>query len=124
MYARDRIANLVLLVAAVALWAALAWLFVMRSPVGDSGVQLAGALLLGGALAATLAPVLWLAGFARRRRIAHRGDWLRAARRALLCGLVATLLVVLRELGTLNPPIAAFVIAMALLVELSLTLRR
>ncbi|MEA2621763.1 MAG: hypothetical protein QOH61_673 [Chloroflexota bacterium] len=124
MYPRDRIANLGLILGAVAAWAAVAWLFTTRSPIGNSGVQLAGALLLGAALALTLCPIFWLIAFARRRRIAHRGDWLRAARRAVLCGLVVVLLLVLRAFDTLSLPIAAFVVAMAGLIELSLTLRR
>ena len=124
VYARDRLANLTLIVAAVGAWAAVGWLFTTQSPVGDSSVQMAGAILLGAAVGATLWPVFWLVAFARRRRIAHRGDWLRAGRRALLCALVVALLVVLRALDAFSLPIAAFVIAMACLVELSLTLRR
>lgn len=124
VYARDRVANLTLIVAAVGAWATVAWLFTTESPVGDSSVQMAGAMLLGTAVGATLWPLFWLVAFARRRRIAHRGDWLRAGRRALLCALVVALLIVLRALDAFSLPIAAFVIAMAGLVELSLTLRR
>lgn len=124
VYARDRVANLILIVAAVGAWAAVAWLFTTESPVGDSSVQMAGAILLGLAVGATLWPVFWLVGFAQRRRIAHQGDWLRAGRRALLCALVVALLVVLRALDAFSLPIAGFVIVMAGLVELSLTLRR
>jgi len=62
--------------------------------------------------------------FARRRRIAHRGDWIRAARRALIVGFVVVLLVVIRAFGAFSLPLAAFVVAMALFVELSLTFRR
>jgi hypothetical protein len=124
VYARDRIANLTLMAAAVAAWAAVGWLFTNRSPVGDSGVQMVGAILLGAATAATLWPLFWLGGFARRRRIAHRGDWWRAGRRGVLVGLVVTLLVVLRALDAFSLPLAAFVVAMACLIELSLTLRR
>lgn len=124
VYARDRIANLMLIAAAVAAWAAVAWLFTTRSPVGDSGVQMSGAILLGAAVVVTLWPLFWLVAFTTRHRIAHRGDWLRAGRRALLVGLVVILLVVLRALDAFNLPTAAFVVAMAGLVELSLTLRR
>ena len=124
MYARDRLANLTIIVAAVATWAGVALVFTTRSPVGDPAIQLTGALLLGGAVGLTVLPVFWLLSFASRRRIAHRGDWLRAGRRALLTALIVALLVVLRELSAFSIAIAAFVVVMAVLVELTLTLRR
>jgi hypothetical protein len=93
-------------------------------PRSDSSVVVAGAVLLGAAVALTIAPVLWIAGFARTRRIAYRGDWLRAGRRAALCGLVVTLLVILRAQGALSLPMALFVIAMPVLVEVTLSVRR
>jgi hypothetical protein len=124
VYARDRVLNLLLIVAAVGAWVAVGWLFTTESPTGDSSVQMSGAILLGTAVGITLWPVFWLVAFARRRRIAHRGDWLRAGRRALLCAVVVALFVVLRALDAFSPAIAAFVIAMACLMELSLTLRR
>jgi hypothetical protein len=92
-------------------------------PSGSSTVVVAGALLLGTAVGLTLTPVLWIATFVRRR-IAYRGAWTRAVRRAALCGLVVTLLVILRSQGALSVPMAMFVIAMPLLVEMSLTARR
>jgi hypothetical protein len=85
---------------------------------------LAGALLLGGALALTLAPLLWVGGFVRNRGIAYRGDWGRATRRAALVGLVVVLFVLLRAQDALSLPVAVFVVAMALFVELTLSLRR
>ena len=124
MYLRDRLANVTLIAAAVAAWAAVAVLVTTRSPVDDPGIQLAGALLIGLAVAVTLWPLFWLAVFARRRRIAHRGDWMRAARRGFLAGLVVVLLVALKEFKTFSLPLAVFVVAMALFVELSLTFRR
>jgi len=84
----------------------------------------AGAVLIGAAIALTLAPLLWIAGFVRTRHIAFKGDWLRAARRAALCGLVVTLLIVLRAQDALSLPMAIFVIAMPVLVEVSLSVRR
>lgn len=110
--------------AAIVAWVAVLWLFTTRSPVGDPATQMTGALLLGAAAGITLWPLFWLVQFARRRRIAHRGDWLSAGRRALLSALVVALLVVLRALDAFSAPIAGFVVAMACLVELSLTLRR
>jgi hypothetical protein len=124
VYARDRLTNLGLLASAAIAWAAAGVLFTTRSPVDDPAAQMIGSVLLGIAVGLTLWPLFWLGAFASRHRIAHRGDWLRAGRRALLAGLAVTLLVVLRLLDTLSLPIAAFVVVMAGLVELSLTVRR
>jgi hypothetical protein len=124
VFARDRLFNIALLAAAVVAWLAVYWLFTTRSPVGDSGVEMAGAVLLGMAVGLTSAPVYWVAAFLARRGIAHRGDWMRAGRRAVLTGLVVTLLVVLRALDAFSLPLAVFVVVMAGLVELSLAARR
>jgi hypothetical protein len=80
--------------------------------------------LLGAAIATTLAPLLWLANFVRLGRIAYRGEWLRALRRAGLAGLVVVLFIVLRAQDALSQPLAIFIVAMAVLVELTLSLRR
>ncbi|MDQ3448811.1 MAG: hypothetical protein M3432_06500 [Chloroflexota bacterium] len=124
MYARDRLLNVALLLAALGAWLAAAWLLTSLSPRDDLQLQATGAVLLGLAVALTLLPLFWLASFARRRRIAYRGDWSRAGRRALLAGGVVTVLVLLRILGAFSLPLAAFVVAMALFVELILTARR
>ncbi len=129
MYLRDRLANVTLMVAALAAWAGVALLFTTHSPFdvsgqGDAPIEIAGALLLGLAVALSLGPLFWLMAFARRRRIAYRGDWVRAARRALIVGFVVALMVVIRAFGAFSLPLAAFVVAMALFVELSLTFRR
>jgi hypothetical protein len=124
MNLRDRLTNLALLAAATGMWCAVALLFVTRSPRGDSDALLTGALLLGGAVALTLAPLAWLAAFARKRHIAYRGDWWVAGRRGALAGLAVVLLVLLRGQGAFNVPIALFVVAMAAFVELALSLRR
>jgi hypothetical protein len=121
----DRVANLALFALAALAWLAVAATFLTLDPLGNTGVLLAGALLLGGAVALTAAPVLWLGGFVLfGRGIAYRGDWWRAARRALLAGLAVTLLVVLRGQGLLTQPLALFVLGMPALVELTLWLRR
>jgi hypothetical protein len=120
----DRLANAGLLVVCLAAWAGVIAVLVGFDPRANAQVLLAGALLLGVATAATMAPLLWLAGFARQGRIAYRGDWWRASRRAGLIGLVVTIFVVLRGEDALNLPLALFVVAMAALVELTLTLRR
>ena len=102
----------------------MAYVLTTVDPTSDSSVVVAGAVLLGAAVALTVAPVLWIARFVRTRRIAYRGDWLRAGRRAALCGLVVTLLVILRAEGALSTPMAIFVICMPVLVEVTLSVRR
>lgn len=124
MYARDRLLNVSFFLAAIGAWLTVAWLLTSLSPRDDPRIQAAGALILGLAVALTLLPLFWLASFTRRRRIAYRGDWSRAARRALLSGGVVTALVLLRILGAFSLPLAAFVVAMAILVELILTPRQ
>ena len=124
MYPRDRWANIGLIAAAVAAWAALAYVLLTQDPTGNAGVLLTGALILGAAVALTIVPLLWLAGFARARRIAYRGDWARAARRGALAGLIVAILVVLRGQGLLSAPLGLFVLVMAVFVELSLSARR
>jgi hypothetical protein len=120
----DRLVNVVLLSLAVAAWVAVAYVFTTMDPRGNASAVVAGAVLLGAAIALTLAPLLWLATFARNKRIAYRGDWWRAIRRGALVGLVALLLVLLRGQGALSPPLTIFVITMAVLVEVTLSLRR
>jgi hypothetical protein len=121
---RDRQVNAGLLIGAALAWATLAWVLVSLNPEGNPPVLLGGALLMGGAVALTVVPLLWLGGFARNRGIAYRGDWWIAARRGLLAGFVVTLFVVLRGEGQLSLPLALFVIAMAVLAEVTLSLRR
>jgi hypothetical protein len=124
MFARDRLANVALFASAALAWAAVGYVLLSFDPMGDAGALLAGALLLGAAVALTLVPLLWLAGFARARRIAYRGDWWRAVRRGALVGLVVAIFVVLRGQDLLTTPLALFVLAMAALVEVTLSLRR
>lgn len=124
MFARDRLANVALLASAALAWAAVGYVLLSLDPMGDAGALLAGALLLGGAVALTLVPLLWLAGFARARRIAYRGDWWRAVRRGALVGLVVAIFVMLRGQDLLTTPLALFVLAMAGFVEVTLSLRR
>jgi hypothetical protein len=112
-----------LFVLAALAWAAVGYVLTNLDPRGDSTIIVVGALLIGTAVALTVAPVLWIATFVRRH-IAYRGAWVRALRRASLCGLVVTLLVVLRAQGALSLPMAFFVIGMPVLVELTLSARR
>jgi hypothetical protein len=124
VYRRDRLASVGLFAAAAAAWAVVGYVLVFHDPQGNAAVLLAGALLLGAATALTVMPVLWLIGFGRAHRIAYRGDWSRAARRALLVGLVVAIFVFLRGQAALSLPLALFVVAMAVLVEVTLSLRR
>jgi hypothetical protein len=70
------------------------------------------------------APLFWLAGFSRQRRIAYRGDWLRALRRAAWVAILVAIFVVLRVQGIFQLPIAAFLIAIAILAEATLSNQR
>lgn len=121
---RDRSASLGLLAAAAITWLVVLYFFTTRSPVGQPLVQAAGAVLLGAAVAVTVMPLIWLAVFAVHHGIAYRGDWLRAIRRSALVGCVAMILVSLVVLGAVSLPLALFIIALAVFVELILTTRR
>jgi hypothetical protein len=124
MYARDRIANLGLLGAAFLAWVAVVIFVTTRSPVGDVAVAMIGAVLIGTAFALTTIPLFWLAAFQRRRRIAYRGDWLRATRRGIEVGILITFFVILRSQDAFSWPLAAFVTAMVVFVEISLSVER
>jgi hypothetical protein len=124
MYARDRLANLGLLGAALLTWIAVVVFVTTRSPVGDVAVAMLGAVLIGTAFALTTMPLFWLASFQRRRRIAYRGDWLRAVRRGVEAGLLITFFIILRSQGAFSWPLAAFVTAMVVFVEISLSVDR
>ena len=80
-----------------------------------------GAAALGAAAGLTAAPLFWLIAFARHRRIAYRGDWLRAIRRGLWVGAVVTVFVVMRLNGIFQPQIGLFLIALAVVAEVTLT---
>ena len=62
--------------------------------------------------------------FTRHKRIAYRGDWLRAIRRGAWVGLIVMVLVAMRLQGLLEWPIALFVIALALIAETTLSAER
>jgi hypothetical protein len=124
MTPRDRLLSIGLLALAVMFWAVTGLLLLTRSPEGDIGIQMLGAVLLGVAFGVTAMPLLWLAVFARHRRIAYRGDWTRAGRRGAWIGLVVALLVALRTQQAFSLPIAIFVAVMVLFVEVSLSVER
>lgn len=106
--------------------AAVGWLIVVRialgvNPLADPGMGLVGAAALGFAAAVTAAPILWLAGYARQRRIAYRGDWLRAIRRGAWVGVLVAIFIVMRLNDIFQLPIALFLLALALVAEVTLT---
>ena len=121
---RDRIAAIALIALALACWIAVGIMLVRVSPVGQAGVQVAGAVLIGLACGVTAVPLAWLAVFGRHRRIAYRGDWIRAARRGAWVALVVALLVALRTQHAFSMPIALFVVVMVAFVEVSLSVQR
>jgi hypothetical protein len=121
---RDRLANISAFALAAVAWAAVGYVITNYDPRQSAGALLVGAVLLGAAVGLTFAPLLWIAGFVRARNIGYIGDWWKAGRRATLIGLVVTIFVVLRGQDAFSVPLALFVVAMAVLVELTLSLRR
>jgi hypothetical protein len=119
---RDRILNLLILCAAAAAWAGVWIIVTTRNPVLDPAAGYLGAAAMGIAVALTATPLFWLASFARHRRIAYRGDWFRAGRRGLWCGLIVGLFVVMRLLGVFDLPVALFVLALVLIAEVTLSI--
>jgi hypothetical protein len=106
--------------------AGLAWLAVFAigltvDPLASPGSGYVGAVALGVAAGLTAAPLFWLMSFARHRRIAYRGDWLRAGRRGVWVGILVAVLVIMRLNAILQPQIALFLVALALVAEVTLT---
>jgi hypothetical protein len=121
---RDRLANLGILAAAATAWGIVAIIVTGRDPTGDLVTGLLGAFSMGAAFGLTVVPLAWLAVFARHRRIAYRGDWLRAGRRGLWAGLLVALFVALRVLDIFSIPIALFLVVLVLFAEISLSIER
>jgi hypothetical protein len=124
METRDRIVNLGLLVAAGVAWMAVALLLTSRDPYEDAMAGYVGALLIGLATGLTAVPLAWLVVFARHRRIAYAGDWLRAARRGAWVGLFVAILVVLRLVDAFQLPIVLFLAAIFVVAEVTLSAER
>jgi hypothetical protein len=120
---RDRWTSIGLFAAAALAWMAAIYVMTTYDPRESAVALLAGAVLVGAALALTVAPVLWIATYVSSRQIGYLGSWPRAGRRAALVGLVVATLIVMRAQGTFSLPLVLFVVAMAVLVELTLTLR-
>ena len=124
MEARDRLTNLAIFGAAAVVWVLVALVVTTRDPVADPVAGFLGAALIGLAVGLTVAPIAWLAVFARHRRIAYRGDWTRAARRGGWIGLIVAIFIVLRLQGALELPIALFILALAAVAEATLSAER
>lgn len=118
---KDRSTNLALFGAATIAWAIVATIAVTLNPQADHDAAFIGAGALGIAIALTAAPLFWLVVFARHRRIAYRGDWLRAIRRGAWAGILVAIFVVMRANGIFQPQIGLFLLALALVAEVTLT---
>jgi len=117
----QRRVTITLLGLAGAAWLVVLVLGVAVDPLTDPNAGFIGALALGVATGLTAAPLFWLISFARHRRIAYRGDWLRAGRRGAWVGILVAVFVVMHINGVLQPQIALFLIALALVAEITLT---
>jgi hypothetical protein len=124
MEARDRLANLGLFAAAAVVWVLVALVVTTRDPTVDRTAGYVGGLLIGLAVGLTMVPVFWLVVFGRHRRIAYRGDWLRAARRGGWVALVVSLIVLLRVQGIFQWPFVVFVLALVVVAEATLSVER
>ncbi len=124
MESRDRRINLALFGAAALAWVLVGFVVLTRDPRLDPVAGMVGAALMGLAFGLTTAPLFWLAVFGRHRRIAYRGDWMRALRRGGWVALVVAAFVVLRIQGAFQPQIALFIIAMVLVAETTLSAER
>jgi hypothetical protein len=124
MEARDRLTNLALFGAAALIWILVGLVVTTRDPRIDPGAGFVGAILIGLAVGLTTMPLFWLSVFARHRRIAYRGDWIRAIRRGAWVTVVVAVLVVLRLQGLFEPAIALFILAMVVVAEATLSVER
>ena len=118
---RNRRIAFTLLGIAVVSWLVVGSIALGVNPLTDPAMGLVGAAALGFASAVTAAPILWLVGYARQRRIAYRGDWLRAIRRGAWVGVLVAIFVVMRLNDIFQLPIALFLLALALVAEVTLT---
>jgi hypothetical protein len=120
---RDRALAIALLGLGAIGWLAL--LAVMSTVYPDRfEVRVAVAGAIGVALALTAVPLAWLASYARRGQLARPGDWVRAGRRGVLLGALASFLAVLQVTGTGSAAIALIAILLVVFVEVTLSYRR
>jgi hypothetical protein len=122
--ARDRLTNVSVFAAAGFVWLLVGLVVTTRDPLIDTGAGFLGAGLIGLAIGLTAIPLFWLSAFARHRRIAYRGDWIRAFRRGAWVAIVVALLVVLRLQNLFQIPIALFIITMVFVAEATLSVER
>jgi hypothetical protein len=120
----DRRRTLALLSAAGAAWLGVFVILFTLDPTESPLYAYIGAIAIGVAIGLTVAPLIWLATFARHRRIAYRGDWQRALRRAAWVALVVAVFVVLRAEQIFEPAIMLFVIALVVVAETTLSIER
>jgi hypothetical protein len=121
MEARDRRLSLLLFGAAAMAWVVVGAIGLLLDPLENPSAGFVGAGALGTACGLTAAPLFWLGAFARHRRIAYRGDWFRAARRGAWVGVLIAVFVVMRLNGLFQPQIGLFLLALALVAEITLT---
>jgi hypothetical protein len=121
MTKRDRRLSLAFFAAAVAAWIVVGVVGVNVDPLGTPGGGYIGAAALGIAAALTAAPLFWLGWFARQRRIAYRGDWQQALRRGGWVGILVGVFVLMRLNGIFQPEIGLFLVALALVAEVTLS---
>jgi hypothetical protein len=122
--ARDRLTNVSVFAAAGFVWLLVGLVVTTRDPLIDTGAGFLGAALIGLAIGLTAIPLFWLSAFARHRRIAYRGDWIRAIRRGAWVAIVVSLLVVLRLQNLFQIPIALFIVTMVFVAEATLSVER
>jgi hypothetical protein len=121
---RDRLGNLAGFAAAAGAWVLVAWIVTTRDPRLDPEAGLIGAALIGLAVGLTALPLFWLGAFAMHHRVALRGDWIRAVRRAFWVGVVVAVFVALRLQGAFQLPIVLFVLTMVVIAEMTLSVER
>lgn len=121
MEVRDRRLSLALFGAAAVAWVIVGAVALLVDPFSSPNAGFLGAAALGTAIGVNVMPIFWLASFARHRRIAYRGDWRRAIRRGAWVGLLVGVFVVMRLNGIFQPQIGLFLIALALVAEVTLT---
>jgi hypothetical protein len=124
MELRDRVANLAVFGAAAVAWILVGLVVTTRDPGIDASAGFLGAALIGLAVGLTTIPLFWLSIFARHRRIAYRGDWMRAVRRGTWVIVVVAVLVVLRLQNLFQPQIALFILTMVFVAEATLSVER
>jgi hypothetical protein len=122
--ARDRLVNLGFFGAAAVVWALVGLVVTTRDPRVDPAAGLLGAGLIGLAFGLTCVPLFWLVVFGRHRRIAFRGDWVRAIRRGGWVAIVLAVLVELRLQQAVQIPIVLFILVMVVIAETTLSVER